>query len=143
MDIDSYIQNSLVSNPLRESTIREMIKTLKLPKGSHGLDAGCGICLRCLLLAKEVGHNGHVTGLDILSGMLNRGREIVKEAGMLDRVSFKQGDVSYLSFDDNAFDWVWSSECVGYRPYEPVLLLKELILKQCQEIYLIILYLLN
>jgi len=126
MDTESYIQSALVANPLRESTLRAMIKALQLPKGSRGLDAGCGIGLQCLLMTEEVGLTGHVTGLDVSAGMLERGREIVKEAGLSERISFQEGDVANLHFEDNAFDWVWSSDCVGYGPWEPLPLLKEL-----------------
>jgi ubiquinone/menaquinone biosynthesis C-methylase UbiE len=126
MNVESYIQNALVSEPLRKPTIRAMIKALHLPGGSRGLDAGCGIGLQCLLLADEVGRNGHVTGLDISAEMLNYGREIAKEAGLSARISFQKGDVARLPFDNNAFDWVWSSDCVGYGPWEPLPLLKEL-----------------
>jgi len=58
MDTESYIRSLLVSNPLRESILRAMIEALHLPKGSRGLDAGCGIGLHCLLLAEEVGLTG-------------------------------------------------------------------------------------
>jgi demethylmenaquinone methyltransferase/2-methoxy-6-polyprenyl-1,4-benzoquinol methylase len=126
MDTNSYIRSLLISNSLRESTLREMVRALKLPKGSRGLDAGCGIGLQCLLLVEEVGLTGHVTGLDISSEMLDHGREIVKEAGLSERISFQEGDVANLPFDDNAFDWVWSADCVGYGPWEPLPLLKEL-----------------
>jgi len=126
MNIESYIQIGLVSNPLREPTIRAMIKALQLPEGSKGLDAGCGIGLQCLLLAEEVGPNGHITGLDVSAGFLDRGREIVKEAGLSERISFQEGDVADLPFNNNTFDWVWSADCVGYGPWEPMPLLKEL-----------------
>ena len=126
MDTESYIQSLLVSNPLRESTLREMVKALQLPAGSCGLDAGCGIGLQCFSLAEAVGFTGHVTGLDVSSEFLNRGREIVKEAGLSERISFQEGDIAKLPFDDNAFDWVWSADCVGYAPWEPLPLLKEL-----------------
>ncbi len=126
MDTESYIQSALVSNPLRESTLHAMTKALQLPKGSRGLDAGCGIGLQSLLLAEEVGPAGHVTGLDVSAEMLDRGREIVKEAGLSERVSFQEGDIANLPFDNNTFDWVWSSDCVGYGPWEPLPLLKEL-----------------
>ena len=126
MDTESYIQSLLVSNPLRESTLHAMIKALQLPKGSRGLDAGCGIGLQSLLLVKEVGLTGHVTGLDVSAEMLDRGWEIVKEAGLSERISFQEGDVNNLPFDNNAFDWVWSADCVGYGPWEPLPLLKEL-----------------
>ena len=95
MDIESCIQVALEFNSLRESTFRAMIKALQLPEGSRGLDAGCGTGHQCLLLAEEVGPNGHVTGLDISSEMLDYGGEIVKEAGLSERVSFQE-DIFFL-----------------------------------------------
>jgi ubiquinone/menaquinone biosynthesis C-methylase UbiE len=103
-----------------------MVKELKLPEGSRGLDAGCGIGLQCLLLAGEVGPTGHVTGVDISAEMLDYGREIVKKAAMSERVSFQEGDIASLPFDNNTFDWAWSTDCVGYAPLEPLPLIKEL-----------------
>jgi hypothetical protein len=44
-DMDYYARMLLVSNPLREPTMRAAIETLDLPKGSRGLDAGCSIGL--------------------------------------------------------------------------------------------------
>ena len=114
MDAESYIQSLLVNNPLRESIFHAMIKALQLPEGSRGLDAGCGMGLQSLLLAKDVGLTGHVTGLDVSAEMLDHGQEIVKEAGLSERISFQEGDVTNLPFDNNTFDWVWSADCVGY-----------------------------
>jgi demethylmenaquinone methyltransferase/2-methoxy-6-polyprenyl-1,4-benzoquinol methylase len=34
--------------------------------------------------------------------------------------------VNKLPFDDDTFDWVWSADCVGYAPIEPLPLVKEL-----------------
>ncbi|KAF5416803.1 MAG: hypothetical protein C5S49_04300 [Candidatus Methanogaster sp.] len=31
-----------------------------------------------------------------------------------------------LPFDDDAFDWVWSANCAGYAPGDPLPVLKEL-----------------
>ena len=126
MDTDLYMHSLLVANPLRESTLRAVIETLQLPSGSRGLDAGCGIGLQCLSLAEAVGLTGHVTGLDVSSEFLNRGREIVKEAGLSERISFQEGDVANLPVDNNTFDWAWSADCVGYGPWESLPLLKEL-----------------
>jgi len=126
MDTESDIKSALVANSLRESTLPAMIKALQLPKGSRGLDAGCGIGLQCLLFAEEVGITGHVTGLDLSAEMLNRGWEIVKEVGLSEQISFKEGDVMGIPFDNNAFDWVWSADCVGYAPLDPLASLKEL-----------------
>ena len=54
-DTDNYLQQLLVSNPLQEPVLRAVIEALQLPRGSRGLDAGCGIGLQALLLAEEVG----------------------------------------------------------------------------------------
>ena len=125
-DVESYKESLLVSDPLRESTLRAIVKALQLPGGSRGLDAGCGIGLQCMLLAEEVGPAGHVTGLDISVEHLDYGRDIVKKAGLSEHISFQEGDVANLPFDDSAFDWVWSADCAGYGHWEPLPLLKEL-----------------
>lgn len=126
MDIESYINIAMEFNSLREPTFHEMIKELQLPEGSRGMDIGCGIGHQCLLLAEEVGPKGRVTGLDISSELLDYGRKIVKETGLSERVDFQEGDVASLPFDNNTFDWVCSTDCVGYAPWEPLPLLKEM-----------------
>ncbi len=126
MDTEEYMQALLNADPFRESIIREIIHFLNLPIGSSGLDVGCGVGLQCILLAQAIGPAGQVTGLDVTPEFLKRGREIVNEAGFSNQIFFQQGDVARLPFDDNAFDWVWSSDCVGYVPWEPVPLLEEL-----------------
>ena len=125
--VAAYMESLLVTNPLMESMYRAAIKALQLPAGSHGLDAGCGVGLQALLLAEAVGPSGHVTGLDVAPEFLARGTEIIREAGFSERISFQEGSVAKLPFDDNTFDWVWSANCVGYGPWEPMPLLKELV----------------
>jgi ubiquinone/menaquinone biosynthesis C-methylase UbiE len=126
MGDESYIQSLLVSDQLREATLREMVGALALPEGSRGLDVGCGVGLQCLLLAGAVGPGGHVTGLDISAEMLKYGGEMVEKAGLSERVSFQEGDVRHLPFEDNSFDWAWSADCVGYGPMEPLPSLREM-----------------
>jgi len=115
-----------VSNPLREPVLRSAIQALQLPLGSRGLDAGCGIGLPALLLAEAVGPAGHVTGLDLSPEFLVHAEEIVENAGLSEQISFREGDVNRLPFDDDTFDWAWSVDCVGYAPLEPLPLVKEL-----------------
>jgi demethylmenaquinone methyltransferase/2-methoxy-6-polyprenyl-1,4-benzoquinol methylase len=125
-EMDAYAQRLAVSNPLIEPVIRLAIQALQLPLGSRGLDAGCGIGLQALLLAEAVGPAGHVTGLDLSPQFLVHAREIAEKAGLSERISFQQGDVNRLPFDNGTFDWVWSANCVGYAPLEPLPLLREL-----------------
>lgn len=123
---DLYIQRLLETNPLREPLLRQIVQTLELPAGSHGLDAGCGIGLQTLLLQEAIGPTGHVTGLDILPELLAYGTAMIAEAGLSNRVTFREGDVSQLPFDDHCFDWAWSADCIGYPAGELAPLMNEL-----------------
>jgi ubiquinone/menaquinone biosynthesis C-methylase UbiE len=69
---------------------------------------------------------GHVTGLDLSPEILVYARDMVKKAGLSERISFREGDVNKLPFDENTFDWAWSVDCVGYMLVEPLPLVKEL-----------------
>lgn len=124
---DLYIQNLLDSNPLREPLLRQIIRGLNLPMGSQGLDAGCGIGLQTLLLLEAISNTGHVTGLDILPELLAYGQNLVNDCGKSEHITFRQGSVEHLPFDDNSFDWVWSADCIGYPAGEFEPILKELI----------------
>jgi demethylmenaquinone methyltransferase/2-methoxy-6-polyprenyl-1,4-benzoquinol methylase len=79
-----------------------------------------------MLLAEAVGESGHVTGIDRSPEFLDCARSIVETAGTSEQVSFHEGDMNNLPFNDATFDWVWSANCVGYAPGEPLPLLKEL-----------------
>ena len=125
-DTDSYLQSLVVTGPLQEPVLRSAIQTLDLPPESRGLDAGCGIGLQAMLLAEAVGPAGHVTGIDLSREFLAYARDIAEKAGMSEQVTFQEGDMKSLPFNDATFDWVWSANCVGYAPGEPLPLLKEL-----------------
>jgi len=73
-----------------------------------------------------VGSAGHVTGLDVSSDFLAHAARIAQEHGLSDRVSFREGNVNRLPFNDNTFDWAWSLDCVGYHPAKPQPMLREL-----------------
>jgi demethylmenaquinone methyltransferase/2-methoxy-6-polyprenyl-1,4-benzoquinol methylase len=125
-DIDTFVQIAHVFDALREPVLLSAIQDLQLPLGSRGLDAGCGIGLQALLLAAAVGPAGHITGLDLSPHILIYAEDMVKQAGLSERITFRQGDVRQLPFDDDAFDWAWSVDCVGYAPMEPLPLVQEL-----------------
>jgi demethylmenaquinone methyltransferase/2-methoxy-6-polyprenyl-1,4-benzoquinol methylase len=51
----------------------------------------------------------------------------VEKAGLSERISFQEGDVRELPFDNGSFDWVWSACCVGYAAFlDPLPTLEEL-----------------
>jgi len=123
---DSYLQSLMVIKPLQKPVMRRAIHALNLPPGSHGLDVGCGIGLQAMLLAEAVGDAGHGTCVDLSAEFLDCARSTAEKAGVSEQVSFQEGDMNNLPFDDDTFDWVWSANCAGYAPGEPLPLLKEL-----------------
>jgi len=125
-DRDAYAHKLYLSDFLREPAIRSAVRALELPPGSRGLDAGCGIGSHTLLLADAVGPDGHVTGLDRSPELLAQARETARLSSLSERVSFREGDINRLPFDDDTFDWIWSVDCAGYAPGEPLALLREL-----------------
>lgn len=126
MDTNIYIQRLLEAEPLREPVLRSIIQSLPLPRGSRGLDAGCGIGLQALLLMEAVGAEGHITGVDILPELLAYGAATVAKKGLSDRITFREADVSHLPFEDDTFGWAWSADCIGYPAGGLMPLLQEL-----------------
>jgi len=116
---DSYLQSLMATKPLQEPVMRRAIHALNLPPGSRGLDVGCGIGLQAIMLAEAVGPGGHVTGVDLSPEFLDYARSIAEKAGISEQVSFQEGDMNKLPFDDDTFDWVWSANCAGYAPGGP------------------------
>jgi demethylmenaquinone methyltransferase/2-methoxy-6-polyprenyl-1,4-benzoquinol methylase len=124
--MDTYAEKLRLADLLREPVIRSAIQTIDLPQGSRGLDAGCGIGSHVLLLAEAVGPGGHVTGLDLQADFLSLAGETAAGRGLSERVTFRQGDLSKIPFNDDTFDWAWSSDCLGYPVGEGGSLLKGL-----------------
>jgi len=125
-DVNSYIEKLKITNPMRENVVRDAIKSLHLSPGSQGLDAGCGIGYQTLMLAEEVGGGGHVTGLDFQEEFIAIAQEKVVKSESTGNISFRQGDIYDLPFEDNTFNWLWSSDCAGYPARNPEKLMKEL-----------------
>ncbi|CAN2042809.1 Methyltransferase type 11 [Candidatus Magnetomoraceae bacterium gMMP-15] len=125
-EIINYSDMLALSRPLRKAVISSAIKSLQLPLGSHGLDAGCGIGLHTLLLAEAVGPAGHITGLDLSYEFLLQAREFANTSNLLKQTSFLTGDINKLPFENNSFHWIWSVDCAGYSPNETLPLIKEL-----------------
>lgn len=126
-DKEMHIRQLQESYPLREPLLREMIKALELSRGSRGLDAGCGIGQPALLLVEAVGPGGHVTGLDRSSEFLSLAEDLAKKSSLPNQITFRQGDVHRLPFDNKEFDWALSVDCVGYPAVgHPPTLVREL-----------------
>jgi ubiquinone/menaquinone biosynthesis C-methylase UbiE len=126
-DPTEYMERMLrITDPLVAPLNRSAIQALALPKGSHGLDAGCGVGLQIPLLAEAVGPEGHVTCLDLLPDFLAHAENLATELGLKDQISLRQGDFNDLPFEDDTFDWLWSASAAGYGAGQPLDQLREL-----------------
>jgi ubiquinone/menaquinone biosynthesis C-methylase UbiE len=111
-------------NPLREPTMCAAVKALRLPRGSRGLDIGCGIGDQAVLLADAIGPDGHVTGLDISWPLLDYAHQKASQSASASRIAFEQGDMKMLPCAQGSYDWAWSVDCVGYPAGELLPILK-------------------
>lgn len=125
--LKSYAESLSVSYALRAPVLRAAIYSLGLTPGSRGLDVGCGIGDVTALLAESVAPFGRVSGVDISPELVAYARESAQKAGLAEQLSFREGDMRELPFEDQVFDWAWSVDCVGYAPVEPLRVVKELL----------------
>jgi demethylmenaquinone methyltransferase/2-methoxy-6-polyprenyl-1,4-benzoquinol methylase len=126
MASSDYVRKLDVTASLREPVIRSAVELLQLPQASRGLDVGCGIGLHTGFLAEAVGPSGHVTGLDVNSDFLSHAEKAAEKEGLSSRVSFRQGDIYAIPYDDGTFGWVWSADCAGYGTHDSPSAVKEL-----------------
>ena len=77
----------------------------QLPKAENPvyLDVATGTCDVALEIMHQIS-GSRVTGVDFSEGMLELGKEKVKNAGYQDRIDVRFGDASNLPFDDNSFN---------------------------------------
>jgi SAM-dependent methyltransferase len=80
------------------------------------LDVGCGSGVVTREIARRVGTGGRVVGLDASPALLAVARELAHEAGLGDRVEFREGSVLRLPFPDGAFDAVIAVTVLSHVP---------------------------
>jgi SAM-dependent methyltransferase len=90
---------SLVGMPTFDSEVSNVVERLALEPGATVLDIACGQGNFTLELARVVGPDGLVIGLDIASAMLNRASRHLRESG-LSNVVLLRGDALDLQFAD-------------------------------------------
>jgi SAM-dependent methyltransferase len=79
----------------------------RIAPGERVLDVGCGCGDAALELARRVGPQGEVVGIDISNPMLERARQAAREAGV-ENVRFENADVQTHRFEPASFDLVFS-----------------------------------
>jgi demethylmenaquinone methyltransferase/2-methoxy-6-polyprenyl-1,4-benzoquinol methylase len=84
---------------------RKAIKELSGKKYLHILDIATGTADLALTAKKKLTVD-KITGIDISNGMLEKGREKVKNENFQTEIILKQGEAEDLQFEDNTFDAV-------------------------------------
>lgn len=84
----------------------QVLPGLDVRPGDRVLDLGCGFGDTAILLARRVGPEGEVTGLDCCTGFLDAARADASSAGV-DNLSFVEADAETYGFADD-YDLVFS-----------------------------------
>ena len=86
------------------------LEKLSAQPGEKILEIGFGTGHCLVSLAKEVGSNGRVIGLDISDGMLAIARDRLEQEGLSERVDLNLGDAASLDFiPANSLDGIFMS----------------------------------
>jgi ubiquinone/menaquinone biosynthesis C-methylase UbiE len=89
---------------------------LDIAAGERVLDVGCGSGAVTREIARRVGSRGLAVGLDPSPALLAVARELAHEAGVGDRVEFREGNALRLPFPDRSFDAVVCVTVLSHVP---------------------------
>jgi len=81
-----------------------LVSQATLQLGERLLDAACGTGIVARMAASRVGEAGHVTGLDLNSGMLAVARTVPTHLGA--PITWQEGNLEALPFEEGTFDVV-------------------------------------
>jgi len=84
-------------------------------KGEAVLDIGCGTGVDTFVAAILVGHEGRVSGIDLIPEMLEQARTNLKKTS-LKNVTLQEGSAEQLPFPDGTFDVVISNGVFNLIP---------------------------
>lgn len=93
-----------------EGPVRQAgVDTLALKPGERVLEIGYGTGHSLVQLARAVGPQGKVFGIDLSEGMRGRARERLEKEGLSARVELTCGDAARLPYSDGSMDAVFMS----------------------------------
>ena len=116
-------RQELLAKVLAPATDR-LLSVLQLPPGIRGLDLGCGIGGSTRQISRALDKPNEIVGLELNADLVEAATKL--SSSEEDGVSFKQGDVSALGFDDNSFDFVFARYLLMHLS-EPAAVLKEML----------------
>src|SRR6266567_8223528 len=104
-------------HPRPHSMLYEVVSACGVNASSLVLDVGSGRGNHSCALARRFGCA--VVGLDLAQFHVEQGRASAVQEGVSDRVSFVQGDIQALPFEDERFDFLWSRDMLMHVPVLP------------------------
>jgi len=97
------IINSLISFNQHRKWFHFAVSQMDLKFGQKALDVCCGTGVFAMEMAKEVGANGQIVGLDFCENMLKVAQNKI-DRGKHSSISLIKGNAMNLPFEDNQFD---------------------------------------
>jgi phosphoethanolamine N-methyltransferase len=91
--------------------VEAFCQKLHMWKGMHILEIGSGLGGASFYFARKYG--AVVTGLDVSKEMVDISTERVQPSELAS-ISFRQGDIRTTQLEQNAFDLVWTRDCILY-----------------------------
>lgn len=98
--------NSVISFQRHKAWRKDVMKRMQVKNGKSALDVCCGTGDWSLSLAKKIGPDGNVVGLDFSQNMLAVAKEKQKHDIPMKQLRFIHGNAMQLPFEDNTFDYV-------------------------------------
>ncbi len=89
---------------------------MQIQSGQRILDVGCGPGTDTVHIARIVGPEGRVIGIDRDENMLSEAHRLVQQAGMRDYVIHKPGEATSLPFESDYFDTCRSERLFLHLP---------------------------
>ncbi|WP_244155505.1 arsenite methyltransferase [Desulfatiglans anilini] len=86
-----------------------------LMAGEAVVDLGSGAGFDAFLASRQVGHSGHVIGLDMTAEMVQKAKENAEKLGVRN-VDFRLGKIEALPVEDNTVDVVISNCVINLSP---------------------------
>jgi ubiquinone/menaquinone biosynthesis C-methylase UbiE len=99
--------------------LQEIVRSLPVHRGDRVVDFACGDGSYSRWLARRVGREGTVIGLDISPAFLKLAQSKSQASAPSRQIQFVQGDLRHLPLAPDSFDMVWCAQSLYSLP-DPV-----------------------